>query len=89
MRKPKRRVVDHINAVIAHEGGNSKTAPPGGYARGLNLAEAQLVYLTVRKTRESLGLPLKDEWSPANAYQRQRWISAYVNRGLDPTPLDI
>jgi hypothetical protein len=50
MRKAKRDVYGYIEATIEYECGNSKEAPPGGYARGLDKAEADLVYLTVRKT---------------------------------------
>ena len=38
----------------------------GGYARGLDKAEADLVYLTVRKTLAAFGLPVKPEWFPPN-----------------------
>jgi hypothetical protein len=32
---------------IEYERGNNTAAPPSGYARGLDKAEADLVYLTV------------------------------------------
>jgi hypothetical protein len=51
MRKPKRDVLGYINASLEYERGRSIEAPPGGYSRGLNKAEADLVYVTVRDAR--------------------------------------
>ena len=88
MRRPNRDVLGYIDATIKYERGNSKEAPPGGYARGLNRAEAELVYISVRKTREAVGFTVKPEWSPPNDYQAQCLDNAYARRGLDLTPLD-
>jgi hypothetical protein len=88
MPKTKRDVLRYIDESIAYERGNNTAAPPGGYARGLDKAEADLVYLTVRKTLTALGLPVKPEWFPPNAYQAHRLDNAYARRGLDSTPLD-
>jgi len=85
--KAKRDVLRYIDESIEYERGNSTSPPPGGYARGLDKAEADLVYLTVRKTLAALGLPMKSEWFPSNDYQAQRLDDAYARRGLDPTPL--
>lgn len=89
VRKPKRDVLRYIAETIEYERANSRDAPPGGYARGLDKAEADLVYISVRKTLETLGLPVKPEWSPPNTHQAGRLDDAYRNRGLDPTPLDV
>jgi len=55
----------------------------------MDKAEADLVYMTVRRTLKAVGFPLKPEWFPRNAYQAGRLADVYRNRGLDPTPLDI
>jgi hypothetical protein len=89
MRKPKRDVLGYIDASIEYERGKSKEAPPGGYASGLDKAEADLVYVSVRKTLAAVGFTLKPEWFPPNAYQAGRLANAYSRRGLDPTPLEI
>ncbi|MFL5932136.1 MAG: hypothetical protein ACJ75P_12835 [Gaiellaceae bacterium] len=83
-----RIVVGYIDATIEYERGTSKEAPPGGYAKRLDKAEADLVYLTVRRTLAALGLPVNPEWFPPNDYHAQRLDNAYARRGLDPTPLD-
>ena len=88
MPKVKRDVLRYINESIKYERRNSTAAPPGGYSRRLHKAEADLVYLTVRQTLTALGLSVKPEWFPPNAYQAQRLDNAYARRGLDPTPLD-
>jgi hypothetical protein len=89
MRKPKRDVLGYIDRAIEFQRGSSTDAPPGGYASGIDKAEAELVEITVRKTLAAVGFPLKPEWFPANAYQEQRLTDAYRNRGLDATPLQI
>jgi hypothetical protein len=86
MSKAKRDVYGFIDASIEDERGNSTAAPPGGYARGLNKAEADLVYETVRRTLAAVGLPTKPEWSAPNEYQAGRLDNAYVQGGLDPKP---
>jgi hypothetical protein len=85
MPKVKHDVLRYIDESIEYERGNNTAAPPGGYSRGLAKAEADLVYLTVRKTLTALGLLVKPEWFPANDYQAQRLDNAYARRGLDPT----
>lgn len=87
MPKVKRDVLRYIDASIEYERGANTAAPPGGYSRGLDKAEADLVYLTVSKTLAALGHPVKPEWFPPNAYQAQRLDNAYVRRGLNPKPL--
>jgi hypothetical protein len=89
MRKVKRDVLGFIDASIEYERGNRKDAPPGGYARGLDKVEADLVYVTVRRTLAAVGVALKPEWFPPNDYQARRLENAYARRGLDPTPLDL
>jgi hypothetical protein len=89
VRRPKRDVLRYIAETIEYERGNNTAAPPGGYARGLARAEADLVYVSVRKTMETVGLPVRPEWHPPNAYQAGRLDDAYRGRGLDPTPLRI
>jgi hypothetical protein len=84
----KRDVRRYIAESIVHEHGNDTAAPPGGFPRGLDKAEADLVYLTVRETLAALGFPLKPEWRPANAYHAERLHDAYIRRGLNPTPLN-
>ena len=59
MPKVKRDVLRYIEESIKYERGNKTAAPPGGYARGLDKAEADLVYLAVRETLVALGLPVK------------------------------
>ena len=88
MPKARRDVLRSIDESIEWERGNNTAAPPGGYARGHDKAEADLVYLTCVRTLAALGLPVKPEWFPPNDYQAQRLDDAYVRRGLDPTPLD-
>jgi hypothetical protein len=46
VRKTKRDVFGYIDASIDYDRGNSKAAP-GGYASGLDKAEADLVYVAV------------------------------------------
>ena len=82
-----RDVVGYIDATIKYERENSKQAPPGGYADGLDRAEADLVYLAVRRTLEAVGYKLKPEWFPPNSYQAGRLDNAYRKRGLNPTKL--
>ena len=90
MPKVKRDVLRYIDETIEYERGNSKGPTPiGGYERGLNKAEAQLVCETVRRTLAAVGFPAKPEWVPQNQYQEQRLHDAYVRRHLDPTPLNI
>jgi hypothetical protein len=89
MRKAKRDVLGYIDASIEYERGNSKKAPPGGYASGIDKAEADLVYISVRRALAAAGVPVKAEWFPPNAYQAGRLANAYSSRGLDPTPLEI
>jgi hypothetical protein len=88
MPKTKRDVLRYIDESIEYERGNNTAAPPGGYARGLDKAEADLVYLTVRQTLAALGFKVKPEWFPPNGYQAQRLNNAYIRRGLDPAPLN-
>jgi hypothetical protein len=88
MPKVKRDVLGYIDESVEYERGNNTAAPPGGYSRGLDRCEADLVYLTVRKTLAALGLPVKPEWFPPNAYRAQRLDNAYARRGLNPKPLD-
>jgi hypothetical protein len=88
MPKAKRDVSGYIDETIEYERGNNTVAPPGGYSRGLDRAEADLVHLTVRKTLAALGFPLRPEWFPQNDYQAQRLHNAYARRGLDPMQLD-
>ena len=88
MRKPKRDVIGYIDRSIAYERGNSTEAPPGGYSSGIDKAEADLIYRSVRRTLETVGFPVKPV-VPANAYQAERLANAYRKRGLNPTPLKI
>jgi hypothetical protein len=88
MANVKRDVLRYIHELIKYERGPDTAPPPGGYSRGLDKAEADLVYLTVRETLAALGLPVKPEWSSPNEYHAQRLRNAYTRRGLDPTPLD-
>jgi len=87
MTKARRDVLGYIDTSIEFELGNSKKAPPGGYSRGLNKAEADLVYISVRAALAAAGVTLKAEWSPPNACQAGRLANAYSRRGLDPTRL--
>jgi hypothetical protein len=89
MRKPKRDVCGYIDKSIEFERGSSTKAPPGGFASGLDRAEADLVYMSVRRTLEAVGITLKPAWSPAGQGGEKKLADAYRNRGLDPTSLDI
>ena len=71
MPKVKRDVLRYIDESIEYERGNNTAAPPGGYARGLDKAEADLVYLSVRKTLEALGVTLKPGVVPSGPGWRE------------------
>ena len=88
MRKPKRDVRGYIDKTIEYERGSDTKAPPGGFASGLDRAEADLVYMSVRRTLEAVGVTLKPLWSPAGQGGEKKLADAYRNRGLNPKSLD-
>ena len=83
MRKPKRDVRGYIDKLIEYERGNDTKAPPGGFASGLDRAEADLVYMSVRMTLEAVGVTLKPPWSPAGQGGEKKLADAYRKRGLN------
>ena len=79
----------YIDKTIAYERGTDTKAPPGGFASGLDRAEAQLVYMSVRKTLEAVGITLKPEWTPAGEGGEKKLADAYKNRELDHRSLKL
>ena len=88
MRKPKRDVRGFIDKSIEYQRGSDTKAPPGGFASGLDRVEADLVYMSVRRTLEAVGVTLKLLWSPAGQGGEKKLADAYRNRGLNPRSLD-
>jgi hypothetical protein len=82
MANGKRDVLGYIHASIRHARGGSAAAPPGGFSRGLDRDEAELVELTVRETLSDLGVAIPPAWSPSSAHHAQRLHDAYANKGL-------
>ncbi len=84
----KRDVLRYIDKSIEYERGSDTKAPPGGFASGLDRAEADLVSMSVRRTLEAVGVTLKPPWSPAGEGGEKKLADAYRNRGLNPKSLD-
>jgi hypothetical protein len=87
VRKVKRDVLRYIDELIEYELGNRTDAPPGGFARGLDRAEADLVYVSVRKALEARRVRLKPEWFPKGQGGEKKLADAYRRRGLKATRL--